>query len=247
MAAGFFRRMFGSASGPSAAWEAVRAWAASEGHRFAPTRDGAGFVIEPAQGAAWRAEWGPSQRDYIDGMELRVRAEVGGPPDLQMLVISRFAATLLEQEVFEQFTEGNQTRIDDRTPEEMRWLVLYEKMPRATLGPLREHFIVLANLPAAAPLWLDGALAAQLIAATEWRGERQPLALVVQRGRFVLRAGGVADLTPERLRAAIGLASVAAAAARRVAAEVARGVVGSERPSGWGQPSAMPPEERGAL
>jgi hypothetical protein len=110
---------------------------------------------------------------------------------------------------------------------------------------LREHYIVLANRPAAAPLWLEGALAAQLMAAVQWRGEREPLALVVQRGRFVLRAGGVAELTPQRLQAAIGLAGVAAAAARRVAAEVMRGTVGSQRPSGWGQPSAMPPQDRG--
>jgi hypothetical protein len=35
------------------------------------------------------------------------------------------------------------------------------------------------------------------------------------------------------------LATVTAAAARRVGAEVARGGLGSERPSGWDAPSAM--------
>jgi hypothetical protein len=243
MADGFFKRWFGARSGNAADAPAARAWAESQGHRFAPTRGAEGFVIEPARDAAWRVEWGPSQRDYIDGMELRVRAEVGEAPDLQMLAMTRFAATLLEQEVFEQFTEGNQTRIDDRTPEEMRWLVLYEKVPRSVLGPLREHFIVLANRPAAAPLWLEGALAAQLVVASQWLAERQPLALVVQRGRFVLRVAA-AEATPALMQAALGLASVAAAAARRVAGDVARGAVASDRPSSWGAPSAMPSDDR---
>jgi hypothetical protein len=47
------------------------------------------------------------------------------------------------------------------------------------------------------------------------------------------------------MASAIGLASVAAAAARRVGAEVARGALGSERPSSWGAPSALPPAGRG--
>jgi hypothetical protein len=243
-ASSLFKRWFGAGARNGADAAGARAWAEAQGHRFATTRDAEGFVIESTRDAAWRAEWGPSQRDYIAGMELRVRAEVGEVPDLQMLAMSRFAAKLLEQEVFEQYTEGNQTRMDDRTPEEMRWLVLHEKMPRSALGALREHFIVLANRPAAAPMWLDGALGEQLATATQWLAERQTLALVVQRGRFVLRLGA-AEATPELLHAAIGLASVAAAAARRVAAEVARGAVGSERPSTWGAPSAMPPDERG--
>jgi hypothetical protein len=243
MTPGFLKRWFGAGAAEGADAAAARRWAETQGHRFAATRGGSGFVIEPAHDAAWRAEWGPSQRDYIEGMELRVRAEVGAAPDLQMLVMSRFTATLLEQEVFEQFTEGNQTRIDDRTPEEMRWLVLHAKMPRSALGPLREHFVALANRPAAAALWLDGALAARLMAATQWLAERQPLALVVQRGRFVLRLG-LSEVTPQAMQAAIGLAGVAAAAARRVAGEVARGAVGGDRPSGWGPPSAMPRDER---
>jgi hypothetical protein len=246
MAAGsFLQRWFRGSRAPAAdAAGGVREWAQAQGHRWATPRGGEGFVIEPTQGADWRAEWGPSQRDYIDGMELRVRSEIGDAGDLQMLVMTRFLSTLLEQEVFEQVTEGNQTRIDDRTPEEMRWLVLYPKLPRAALGELREDFVALANRPAAAPMWLDGALAAQLAAATRWLAPQQPLALVVQRSRFVLRLG-TGEPTPALLQAALGLAGVATAAARRVGVEVIRGGVGSERPSSWGAPSAMPPDARG--
>lgn len=224
----------------------ARAWAEAAGHRFAPVRGGEGFVIESAAGAAaWRLEWGPSQRDYIEDMELRVRAEIGETAELQMLAIARTLVARLENEVFEQFTEGNQTRMDDRTPEEMRWLVLYPAMPRSALGPLRERFSVLANRPAAAPLWLEGPLAQALADSAAWLDAATPFVMVVQRGRFVLRMA-LAQPTPEALQAAVGLASVAAAAARRVGAEVARGAVGSERPSTWGAPSAMPGAEDGA-
>lgn len=234
-----FRRWFGAAA--DAAGEAtspVKAWAEAGGHRFAPARGGEGFVIESAPGGgAWRAEWGPSQRDYIDGMELRVRADIGDAGDLQMLVIARALVGPLENQVYEQFTEGNQTRMDDRTPEEMRWLVLYPPMPRSALGVLRERFAALANRPAAAPMWLEGALARALDASSSWLDAATPLVMVVQRGRFVLRMA-LPQPGAETLQAAVGLAGVAAAAARRVGAEVARGGLGSERPSGWGAPSS---------
>lgn len=242
-----FRRWFGAAHDAAGDVSSpVREWAEAAGHRFAPARGGEGFVIESAtEGTAWRAEWGPSQRDYIEGMELRVRADIGDAGDLQMLAIARTLVGQLENEVFEQFTEGNQTRMDDRTPEEMRWLVLYPPMPRSALGALRERFAVLANRPAAAPMWLEGPLASALEGAASWLDAATPFVMVVQRGRFVLRLA-LAQPSPEALQAALALAGVAAAAARRVGAEVMRGGLGSERPSGWGAPSAMPHGEDAA-
>jgi len=221
--------------------DVVRDWARAQGHRFALSRGSEGFVIEPQGSAAWRVEWGPSQRDYIEGGELRVRAEIGAAGDLQMLLATRALAATLEAQVFDRFTEGNQTRIDDRTPEEMRWLVLYPQVPRPVLGGLHDRFAALANRPAAAPMWLEGPLARRLEDCGEWLGETTPLALIVQRGRFVLR---MAHAQPEAtvIDSAIGLASVAAAAARRVGGEVVRGALGSERPSSWGASSAMPPD-----
>lgn len=239
---GLFRRWFGSSRGGSSdAARGVRDWATARGHRFATIKGAEGFAVEPA-GGAWRAEWGPSQRDYIDGMELRVRADLGEAGDLQMLAATAPLVRRLERDVFEQFTEGTQTRIDDHTPEEMRWLVLYPKMPRVALGPLRERFAVLANRPAAATMWLDGELSRALAAASAWLDEATPLAIVVQRSRFVLRMD-LAEPDPQTVEAAIALAVVSIAAARRVGSEVARGAIGSERPSGWETSSAVPPAQ----
>jgi hypothetical protein len=235
-----FRRWFGrpSSSAPQAA--SLRPWAEAAGWRFAPAKGNDGFVVEgKGDGPHWRAEWGPAQRDYIGERELRIRADIGDAGDLQMLVIARSLMNRLENDVFEQVTEGNQTRMDDRTPEEMRWLVLFPTVPRATLGPLRERFAALANRPAAAPLWLEGALSQALQAAAPWLAADTPFAMVVQRGRFVLRLA-LPQPDEDTMQRAIDLAVVAAAAARRVGEEVMRGTLGSERPSGWGAPSALP-------
>lgn len=234
-----FRRWFGASR--SEAQPTVADWARGAGHRFAYSREGSGFVVEPASGTApWRLEWGAPQRRYIKGVELRLRAEIGVATDLQMLVVTRPLMVMLEQQVFEDFTDGNQTRMGDDTPEEMRWLVLHAKVPRAELGPLRERFAVLSNLPRAAPMWLDGPLAQHLDASSAWLAEDQPMVLVVQRGRLTLRLQQ-AQPALAALQAALGLHGVALAAARRVAEEVSHGAIGSERPSTWGAPSIMPP------
>jgi hypothetical protein len=193
----------------------MRAWAAAKGWRFAAARGGEGFVID---GADLRFEWGPPQRDYIDGAELRVRADLGADADLQMLLGSRALLQALEEAVFTQATEDNRTRVDDRTPEEMRWLVLYPKVGRSVLGALADLFGAVASRRGAVQEWLDEPLRRAL-------GDMPPDAmqvLIVQRGRFVLRRGLRAP-TPEAFESALLLAHAAVAGARRVVAEAARG------------------------
>jgi hypothetical protein len=241
-----FRRWFGGSQGRGS-WAAAAEWAESGGHRFARSRDGSGFVVEPGKGGAgWRLEWGAPQRRYIDGPELRLRAEAGPPGDLQMLIATRPLMSSLEQQVFEEFTESNLTRMDDSTPEEMRWLVLYPKVPRAELGVLRERFGALSNLPRAAPLWLDAPLRQQLDASSTWLAADKPLALVLQRSRLTLRCA-LAEPTPAAMRGALGLFGVALAAARRVGAAVMRGAVDAGRPTAWGPPSALPEGDPNAV
>jgi hypothetical protein len=235
-----FRRWFGGAR-EAQSWSAVADWAGASGNRFARTRDGSGFVVEPADAViGWRLEWGPSQRHYFSGPELRLRAEVGATGDLQMLVITRELMALLEQQVFEESTDGTETRMDDDLPEEMRWLVLYPKLPRAAMGALREAFGALSNVPRAAASWIEGALSQQLESASAWLPEGAALVLVVQRGRLTLRCPlAQPELAP--IKGALALFGVALSAAQRVGGEVAQGGIGGERPSSWGPPSKMPP------
>lgn len=234
-----FRRWFGG-SGDGNGWAAAAAWAVADGHRFARSRDGSGFVIEGGKAdAAWRLEWGTAQRHYFSAPELRLRAEVGATGDLQMLIITRELMVRLEQQVFEDSTDGNQTRMDDDLPEEMRWLVLYPKLPRAELGILRERFGALSNFPRAALSWLDAPLVQQLDETAAWLAPTPTLLLVVQRGRLALRCALPQPELPA-LQAALGLFGAALTAARRVGVELAQGSIGGDRPSTWGPPSAMP-------
>jgi hypothetical protein len=231
--AGIFRGWF-DGDETTSAWREVRHWADGAGHRFAIVRGEQGFVIEGRSAAAGcRVEWGPSQRNYIDGQELRVRAELGQATDLQMLVATRELVGRLEREVFEQYTEGTETRIDDDTPEEMRWVVLYPQVPGKLLGALRSRFGLLSNWPAASTLWLQEGLAEALTASVAWHDAAVPMVLVVQRGRFALRTA-LPEPRVAAIEGAMALGLAAAAAARRVAAEVSRGAVSSHRPSAWG-------------
>ena len=216
---------------------AARTWAEGQGWRFARARGNDGFAIETG---TLRVEWGPPQRAYIEPTELRVRAELGGMGDLQLLVLSRALAKALETEVFEQATEDNRTRVDDRTPEEMRWLVLYPKLPRAELGDLAEHYTALSNHRHAAAAWLDAALRDRLLALAPSLVPGHPLVIAVQRGRLVLRQA-VDRPSLDRLKDATSLAQAAAASALAVATELAAGRLDSSQASTWGA-SALPPD-----
>ena len=241
MSALFKRWLTSDQEAAASGWPEARRWADGAGHRFAVGRGGEGFVVESqTAGATFRIEWGPSQRNYIEGQELRVRADVGPATDVQMLVATRQLMERLEHDVFEQYTEGTETRIDDQTPEEMRWVVLYPQVPGKVLGALRDRFGLLSNRPRASTLWLEEGLAGPLAKSMAWHDPAVPMVLVVQRGRFVLRLP-LAEPRVAVLDGALFLGLAAAAAARRVAEEVSRGAVNSTRPSTWG---AMPPPRK---
>ena len=55
----------------------VSGWAQRHGLGFKRARGDEGFVIDGLlNGQPWRMEWGPPQRGYIQGHELRLRMEL---------------------------------------------------------------------------------------------------------------------------------------------------------------------------
>jgi hypothetical protein len=243
--AGLIKRLFGGAGarGPDP-WPEARQWAENSKHRFALGRGMEGFAVDVrADSGDLRIEWAPSQRKYIDGQELRIRADIGQARGLQMMVATRELLQRLEREVFEQFTEGTETRIDDDTPEEMRWVVMYPQVPGKLLGALHPRFALLSDRPSASTLWLEHGLAEPLKAMQAWHDPQAPLVLVVQRGRFVLRTA-LPRPRVAALEGALVLATAAVAAARRVASDVDSGAVNSQRPSSWGPPTGAPSKQQ---
>lgn len=218
-------------------------WAKRRGHGFKRVRDEDGFVIDGLlEGRPWRIEWGPPQRDYIAGHELRLRMELNLPFDAQMLVLSRPLMDSLERQTFEEFTDNVQTQIGTKTPEEMRWLVVFSKVSLVSLKALRTHFGAVANVPATGLAWLEGPLANMLEhAASEWLRDGQPFVLMTLRGRAYLRMQ-MATPEPESVAAALALFETAVAQALRVAGDhIDRDADSGVRSTAW---QSFPPDDR---
>ncbi len=224
-------RWFKAAPKPAAGWPEVAAWAVAHGWVFRGVRESDGFVIEGRSGAMpWRVEWGPSQRAYIDGFELRFRAELPVPGEMQVLLLSRPLMELMERTVFDQYIEGVQTRIDTEIPPEMRWLVMFPKLGTAELKTLREGYAAVTNHKPWATQWLGAPLATAVKAAPLPPGV--PLVLMVARARLSIRTP-LTSPTPALLESWMKLFDVALREARRAAAEEGSGTVASTQPSMW--------------
>lgn len=194
-------------------------WSQRRGEVVKRVRGDAGLVIEGQLGdRAVRVEWGPSQRDYVRGRELRLRYELGLPAGLEMLVVARDLAEQLEARTFDDLTRDQQTGIDTSMPEEARWLAMYDRVPADTLPPgLAEAFVVLGARGTAAQHWVEGELAVRLLRArTRWLNRDTPLVLMTLRGRVYLRTEAPA-LDEALLDGVRQLGDAAAMAARRVA------------------------------
>jgi hypothetical protein len=210
------KRLFSRAPAPGREWDELAEWARLHQFQFRPVRgDDGGFIVEGRVGALpWRLEWGPSQRPYVEGAELRLRAELGLPSDLQVLVLDRLLQATIEKAVFDQYVESVQTQIDNQTPPEMRWLVMYPKVSGSELGALRERFCAVAPAKTWLMAWIDGPLTPALLAAPLTAG--QPMVLMVARGRVTLRTA-MPDPVPRDLDHWLRLFHTALREARRVA------------------------------
>jgi hypothetical protein len=196
-------------------WGELSAWSRTHQLTLRPVREPEGFVVEGRAGSiAWRLEWGPSQRSYIPDAELRIRAELSVPRELQALVLNRELMDAMEKAVFDQYVEDVQTRIDTTTPPEMRWLVMFPKLSGTELRSLRDGYGALSSYKPWLQQWLAGGLTPAL-AALPTSAER-PLVLMIARRRLCLRTA-LAQPDPAALDAWLRLFECALQEAQRVA------------------------------
>ena len=238
------KRLFSRPGALPRGWDELVVWAQARQYVFRPVREEGGFIVEGQLGAMpWRLEWGPSQRPYVEGAELRLRAEVGLHPDVQAMVLDRMLQASMEASVFEQYVEGVQTRIDNQTPPEMRWLVMHPKLTAEELGALRERFAAVGASQGWVRQWLAEGLTGALLAAPLDVG--QPLVLMVARGRLTLRTA-LAEPKPAALDAWLALFHAAMRESRRMAALAQEVTHASTQPSLWlgSQSPGQPPDER---
>jgi len=213
---GSIKRLFGK-QGIERDLSAIAEWAQRRGFGFKRVRGEDGFVIDGLlEGKTWRLEWGPPQRAYIFGHELRLRMELALPSDMQMLLLSRPLMDALERQTYELYTDNVQTQMGSSTPEEMRWLVMFPKLNLNNLKSLRGRFGGVASLPASGLEWIEGPLANQLEANLDGLLNGDPaFVLMTLRSRAYLRLQLVSP-TPDAVAASIGLFETAVAQALRI-------------------------------
>lgn len=168
----------------------VSEWAATQGFGFSSQGAGQSFSIQgKVAGKPWRMEAGRPSRKYIQGEELRARAELGINEDISVMVINRPLKESLEKQAYSLYTDSLQTTADPNLPEEMRWLAMYdevgwESMPRifwsryAVLTDQRDHALA----------WLDPTLAQLMM---EWPAPAPsvevPFMVLLMRGKAYFR------------------------------------------------------------
>ncbi|HKX41347.1 MAG TPA: hypothetical protein VJO99_09330 [Burkholderiaceae bacterium] len=228
-----FKRLFGK-QGNGRDLSAVADWAERRAYSFKRVRGDEGFVVDGVlDGKPWRLEWGPPQRDYIYGHELRLRMELALPSDMQMLLLSRPLMDVLERRTYELFTDSVQTQIGSATPEEMRWLVMFPKLSLSGMKSLRGRFGGVASTPATGLAWIEGPLAHQLEAQLgELLNGDPAFVLMTLRSRAYMRLQLVSP-TPQAIAAAIALFETAVAQALQLAGHAGH----SGDTSGWNQSS----------
>jgi hypothetical protein len=207
-------------------WRGLQEWAESRRADFQLHPEGIGFFIDQpsAKPGPLRVEWGPSQRDYIEGNELRMRCEMGLSPELQMMVVCRKLMDKLEATVFEAYTDTLQTRLDTETPEEMRWLVMFPKFAppegrelRERLGFIGVHKDLLAS-------WVEAEFGEVLPRVLkEAVPEGVPFLLMCLRGNLYLRVS-MPEPDLERVQALVRLLEVAAREAYRIQGRIGEAV-----------------------
>jgi hypothetical protein len=223
------KRWLGAPTATNPGWADLADWARSRQCTLRGVRDTEGFVIEGHVGATpWRLEWGQAQRPYIDGGEIRIRAEIAVPRELQVLLLNRELADSMERVVFEQYVEGVQTRIDTATPAEMRWLVMFPKLSGSELKELRDRYVALCSFKPWLLLWMGGALRQSLESSAPPKGD--PMVMMVTRRRLSLR-GALADPDPSSRGRWLRLFECAAAEAQRVSVDFVDQGVPSTQPS----------------
>jgi hypothetical protein len=226
-----------SAAAPKPGLQGIDQWARSLQASFRRVRNDEGFVIDGSHGSVpWRIEWGPSQRPYIAGNEVRFMAELGLHRDIQALVLNRLLMEASEAKVYNEYVEGVQTRVDTQTPTEIRWLVMYSKLSASELRNLGVRFGAVSSVKPWLLRWLSGPLSQALLDAARGLPETDAFVLSVGRGRVSMRLGLQAP-SGEALNHWLTLFQTALTEAQRVGGEWRDSALPhvSTRPSVWGR------------
>lgn len=172
----------------------VARWAAVQQLAIVPqATDGHFDLGGDLHGRPWRLECGPAARDYVDGLELRGRADIDADPDAAVMVLNRALLDSLEGLAYDAITDTLQTTVNADLPEEIRWLAMYEEVSWPGLpASFRQHFAVVAEHAETAQSWVQAPLVSQLLDIAESEDAdheraQSPVLLMLVRGKVYLR------------------------------------------------------------
>lgn len=182
----------GNAAKPEDGPGPVSEWAATQGWGFTNDAGSQGMVLDGnVGGRPWRLNIAPSSRTYIQGDELRARADLGISQDVAVLVMNRKLKDALEKQAYQIYTDSLQTSLDSSMPEEMRWLSVYDEVGWDSL-PIEfwTRFSVLTDRRENAQRFIDAGLVKQLM---EWPQPGpeadDPMLILLLNGKAYLRMG----------------------------------------------------------
>ena len=170
--------------------EPVSEWASTQGLAFSVNGPGRGIALEgKVGGKAWRLQLGPPSRDYILGEEVRARADLGVREDAAVLVMNRPLREVLEKKAYQIYTDPLQTSVDQKLPEEMRWLAMFDEVGWDSLPrEFWDRYSVLTDRKETAVNWIDPMLARLML---DWPDAGScaevPFILLLLRGKAYLR------------------------------------------------------------
>lgn len=168
----------------------VSEWAASRGMSYSSGALSSAVSMQgKVGGRPWKMELGRATRDYINGEELRARAELGVSDDIVGMIINRPLKDTLERRAYSMITDTLQTTASPNLPEEMRWLAMYDEIGwEGVQEGFWKRYAVLSDRRETALAWVDNGLVDLLM---QWPdpapGPQVPFILVLLRGKCYLR------------------------------------------------------------
>jgi hypothetical protein len=141
---------------PVAIDKSILDWAALHGLRHSLSVDTQSHVFDGEYaGCLCRVDIGSSQREFIDGFEIRGRLTLSARQDELLVVMNRHLRTELEAKAFHLHTDAMQTTVHPVMLEEMRWASLLKETARRQWPPgFVEGYSVLTERPEFASQWL---------------------------------------------------------------------------------------------
>jgi hypothetical protein len=177
-------------AGRKLASDGIQRWASSH-HLTHQSRPGGGFVISGLwMDRLFRVECAPSTRSYIQGFELKAKAELAVTHEVGLVLMNRALKRTFEAQanaLYEDATDALKTRTR-QLPEEVRWLSMYRDA--GWPGPDDEFWARYAVLTDAADVARNGLDADAIGLLMEWPApahERTPMLFMLNRGNTYLR------------------------------------------------------------